>query len=38
MGDLAEMRRLGKVNTLMFIFNIYIGDCKTVAAFVMTNQ
>ena len=35
MGDLAEMRRLGKVNTLMFIFN---GDCKTVAAFVMTNQ
>lgn len=24
MGDLAEMRRLGKVNTLMFIFNILV--------------
>ena len=24
MGDLAEMRRLGKVNTLMFILNILV--------------
>ena len=24
MGDLAEMRRLGKVNTLMFIFKILV--------------